>query len=252
MKRSLRILILLTTFLGFHDGAAAEIRVAVAANFARCLEALTPAFAAATGHEVVPIVGSTGRLYTQIRQGAPFDVFLAADKRRPQLLVAEELAREPFVYARGRLVLWSSLGGTGSETSLIELLTDPRIRHLALANPELAPYGRAAEQVLEHLGLDPQLGGRRVQGASVAQVWQFAESGHVQAAFLALAQMGDQPADRFLILPEETHEPIDQMAVLLLAARQPEAARQFLAYLAGAEAAPILQRFGYRTVEPEP
>jgi len=254
MKRLLATFGFLWLIAGAARSPAAEIRVAVAANFADGLAALAPLFTEQSGHSVTPIVGSTGRLFAQIQQGAPFDVFLAADSRRPLTLVDEELALRPRVYAEGRLVFWSALGGLAAEddADLIRALEDPRLQHIALANPDLAPYGRAAVQTLGSMGLDSELGGRRVQGASVGQVWQFAVTGHAQGAFVALSQVQDEPTERYLIVPTRRHQPIAQMAVLLAGARDEQAAAAFLEFLAGEEARIIIQRYGYQVPESGP
>ena len=241
--------------VGAMGASAAEVRVAVAANFADCLEEVAPLFTKRSGHRITPIVGSTGRLFAQIRQGAPFDVFLAADSRRPLILVEEELARQPRVYARGRLVLWSALGGLGAQLGnddLVRALEDPRLDHVAIANPDLAPYGRATEQTLDSLGLDPQLGGRRVQGSSVGQVWQFAVTGHAQGAFVALSQVRGEPGEKYLIIPDSLHEPINQMGVLLEGSRDTGAALAFLEFLKGDEAGAVIARYGYQVPESGP
>ncbi len=270
MKRFLATVCFLWLAVGPSLARAAEIRVAVAANFADCLAELAPLFTQRSGHRVTPIVGSTGRLFAQIRQGAPFDVFLAADARRPRMLVDAEQALRPRVYARGRLVFWSAGGGMGRRsggreqiqpdqarpdqrpTHLLQALRNPDLKHVAIANPDLAPYGRAADQVLESLGLDPQLGGRRVQGSSVGQVWQFASTGHAMGAFVAYAQVRAEPVERYLIVPDHLYQPIDQMAVLVAGAREPEAALGFLEFLAGDEATAIIADCGYRIPESGP
>ncbi|PID80524.1 molybdate ABC transporter substrate-binding protein [bacterium DOLZORAL124_64_63] len=285
MKRFLATVCFLWLAVAPSLARAAEIRVAVAANFVDCLAELAPLFAQRSGHRVTPIVGSTGRLFAQIRQGAPFDVFLAADARRPRMLVDAELALRPRVYARGRLVFWSADGGLGRwsgwqdqarrdqarvdqpqtdqpqtdqirtdqlQTHLLQALRNPNLRHVAIANPDLAPYGRAADQTLESLGLDSRLGGRRVQGSSVGQVWQFAATGHAMGAFVAYAQVRAEPVERYLIVPDHLYQPIDQMAVLVAGSREPEAALSFLEFLAGDEAAAIIADCGYRIPESGP
>lgn len=230
----------------------AEVRVAVAANFVDCLERIVPGFEESTGHTVTPISGSTGRLYAQIRQGAPFDVFLAADKQRPLRLFREGLADEARIYAQGRLVLWFAPGGLTASESLQNVLLDARTEHIALANPELAPYGRAAQQALFGLGLEFRVKDRLVMGTSVGQTWQFAISGNVQAALLALSQVRDEAPDRYLVVPRGLHDTIDHMAVRPAHSPNPEAARQFLDYLVGPAAAAIIIESGYTIPEGAP
>lgn len=232
--------------------AAAEVRVAVAANFAPCLEKLTPLFAEATEHTVVPIVGSTGRLTAQIVAGAPFHVFLAADRKSCARLVAEghAPADSRFTYARGRLVLWLARAPEVSAGELPALLGQPWIRKVALANPRLAPYGEAARQAMERSGLDPELEGRLVLGTSVGQVQQFAVSGHVQGAFLALSQVIHQEQGWYQVIPADLYDPIRQDAVLIGGGKAPdpdqtEAARAFLRFLRSEAAVAVMAGFGY-------
>ena len=248
------LLVILPLALGLlpRAAAAAEVRVAVAANFAPCLDKLAPLFGEATGHTVVPIVGSTGRLTAQIIAGAPFHVFLAADRKSCARLVAEghASADSRFTYARGRLVLWLARTPAPPAGALPELLGQPWIKKVALANPRLAPYGEAARQALARSGLDPDLEGRVVLGTSVGQVQQFAASGHVQAAFLALSQVIDGKLGWHLVLPAELYDPIRQDAVLLDGAQkagsdEAAAARAFLEFLRTEAAAALMAEFGY-------
>jgi molybdate transport system substrate-binding protein len=237
-----------------HRSAAAEVRVAVAANFAPCLEELAPVFAEASGHRIQPIVGSTGRLVAQITAGAPFDVFLAADSRSCRRLVADGLADgdSRFTYALGSLVLWLATAPATEDRQLARLLNVPTVQRIALANPRLAPYGAAAVQALQRSGLDPELGGRAVLGSSVGQTWQFAASGHVQAAFLALSQVIGQDRGWHMVVPADLHEPIRQDAVLLKSARDEPAARAFLRFLRSEAAGKIMTKFGYRKGDGDP
>ncbi len=236
-----------------HPAATAELRVAVAANFAPCLEQLAPLFEQSTGHTVVPIVGSTGRLAAQISAGAPFQVFLAANQSSCATLVAEghALADSRFTYARGRLVLWLSQAPADTTAGLADLLALPWVKKVAMANPRLAPYGEAARQALAKLGLPADLAspthpdGRLVLGTSVGQVWQFAASGHVQGAFLALSQVKGNDRGWHLVVPPHLHQPIRQDAVVLTGAQDPDLARAFLAFLRTPQAAAIMARFGY-------
>lgn len=229
-------------------GVAADsgpVRVAVASNFLATLEPLAEAFEAHSGTRVVVSSGSTGKLYAQIRQGAPFDVFLAADARRPRLLEREgpALQGSRFTYARGRLVLWSrdpELLADGPAP-----LADGRIARLAVANPRTAPYGSAAVETLEHLGLWQRWAPRVVRGENVGQTLHFAATGNVDAAFVALAQVR-HPAHRgrgsLWEVPETHYRPIDQQAVQL---RPGTAAAAFLAFLRSRQARGIIEDSGY-------
>lgn len=229
-----------------------EIRVAVAANFAETCRAIGDRFTAASGHEVALAAGSTGKLYAQIRHGAPFDVFLAADAHRPELLEREGLALpgSRFTYARGRLVLWSPEPGLVDPAGRV--LTVGDFRFLAIANPELAPYGYAARQVLEDKGLWRALSGRLVRGENIGQTFQFVATRNADLGFVAYSQIEapghDWGGSRWLV-PEDLHSPIDQQAVLLV---DGEAPRAFLEYLSSAAAAVLLESHGYEAPRVSP
>lgn len=229
-------------------GWAGEVRVAVAANFATTLQRLAEGFTAQTGHRVIASSASTGKHYAQISNGAAFDIFLAADAERPALLEQRGLgvSGSRFSYAQGRLVLWVPDG---------EELGDPRdylgaavFRRLAIANPRLAPYGRAARQVLEGWQLWDRLQDRLVSGENIAQALQFVATGNAQAGLVALAQVLALPAGQrgsYRPIPSELHAPIDQQALLL---RASPPAEDFLAYLKGEEAAAQMREAGYTIV----
>jgi len=226
-------------------GLAGEVRVAVAANFATTLQRLAEDFAAQTGHTVVVSSASTGKHYAQISNGAAFDVFLAADVERPALLERRGLgvAGSRFTYAQGRLVLWVPAGGSLGDTR--DYLAGAGFRRLAIANPRLAPYGRAAQQVLEGWQLWGRLQDRLVSGENIAQALQFVATGNAQAGLVALAQVLALPADQrgsYREIPSDLHAPIDQQALLLRASPPAEA---FLAYLKGERAAVQMLEAGY-------
>jgi molybdate transport system substrate-binding protein len=230
--------------LALVTGAAAdEIRVAVASNFAAAMQAVAAGFEARSGHRAVLAFGSTGRHYAQIVNGAPFDVFFAADETRPALLEQTGLA-EPgsrFTYAQGRLVLWSPRAGYVDAQGDV---LDNGFRHLAIANPRLAPYGRAAEEVLRALGLWDRVSDRLVRGENVAQAFQFVASGNAELGFVAAAQL-TQPAasdGSWWEVPGSLYGPITQQAVLLTGAA---AAHSLLAYVRGPEGRRIIEQHGY-------
>lgn len=243
------------TLLVFGQGQAPaeEVRIAVAANFANCLKELAPLFTETTGHEVVPIVGSTGRHHAQISAGAPFDVFLAADQLRPKLLVAEGLAEasSSFTYAQGRLVFWVAEIRVKDNHDLRQLLADPETGTVAMANPRLAPYGEAARQCLEKMNLKADLKGRIIQGTSVGQAWQFAATGNAGGAFVALSQTLSLQHGHTFPVPLDYYDPLLQQAVLLNSSRNKPAAREFLRFLAGDKAKSIIRSNGYLTPEQE-
>ena len=226
-------------------GGGARVLVAVAANFSRTHAELSRRFEARTGVRVEVSVGSTGQLYAQIANGAPFDVFLAADRLRPRLLEEAELILPGtrFTYATGRLALF----GPGLDPVRVDGLdlTDPRVVNVALANPRSAPYGAAAAAVLDRLGLTPLLTPRLVRGESVSQVLQFVRSGAAELGFVALAQVIDEPADSYWVVPGGYHPPLDQDGVLLPAAAANAAARDYFAFLGSAEAREVIRSSGY-------
>jgi molybdate transport system substrate-binding protein len=249
MRLFARTLVVLVTIILGLEGTAlgAEVRVAVASNFAGPVKAIAERFEAARGHAVVLSVASTGKLYAQIRNGAPFQVFLAADAERPRLLEEEGfgLPGSRFTYALGRLVLWSPAPGYVDPAG--EVLAEGDFRHLAIANPRLAPYGRAARESLENLGLWQALQGRLVRGENIGQTFQFVQSGNAELGLVARSQV-EQPGARMAgsrwDVPETLHAPIEQQAVLLA---DHGAARAFLAYLRGEEARALIHSYGYGT-----
>lgn len=220
---------------------AATVTVAVAANFKAPAEELAEGFEAATGHTVRLSFGSTGKHYAQIRQGAPFGVFLAADAERPARLEAEgvAIAGSRFSYALGRLALWSSRPGRVRGPDSLRQPFD----HLAIANPRTAPYGAAAEQVLRRLGLWEAVQPRLVRGENIGQAYQYVATGNAELGFVALSQLAAEPeAGSAWRVPAELHAAIEQQAVLL---RDVEPARAFLAYLRSAPARELIGRYGY-------
>ncbi len=238
----------LALLVGAFPAAAADVRAAVAANFAEPAAEIAAAFTAATGHRVRRSTGASGLLFAQISQGAPFDVFLAADQVRPQRAVEAGLAvaGSRFTYARGRLALFSRDPGrvTGPET-----LATGGFSRLAIANPETAPYGAAALDTLDALDLLPAVAPRLVRGANVAQAFQFVATGNAELGFVALSQIRGDTGGSAWIIPADLHDPIDQDAVLLTSAADNAAARAFLDFLKGAETARILEFYGYATGE---
>ena len=233
-----------TAFAGVQpDGGA--VTAAVAANFTAAGREIAAAFEEATGDTALLSFGSTGQLYAQIVQGAPFDVFLAADQERPERAEREGLAvpGSRRTYAVGRLVLFSAEAGriTGPDA-----LRAPELRRVALANPALAPYGRAALEVAGALGMADILRDRQVIGANVSQAHQFVRTGNAELGFLALSQVVQTSDGSRWLVPEDLHTPIRQQAVLLQAGRGNPAAARFLDFLGSATAREILRRHGYR------
>ncbi|RMH31403.1 MAG: molybdate ABC transporter substrate-binding protein [Nitrospirae bacterium] len=233
-----------------------EVRIAVSANFAKPLREIAEFFHAQTGHRTIVSHGSSGKLYAQIRHGAPFDVFLSADTTHPRKLEADGLAVPDtrVTYAIGRLVLWSS------DPSLLaadgpRILSSETFTYLAIANPKTAPYGQAAQHVLEALGLWERLQRRIVRGENIGQAFQFVVSRNAQLGFVARSQILDPDiaglGSRWDV-PPELHAPLLQQAILLKRGRNNEAAIAFLQFLTGAEARAVIRRFGYDLPQMDP
>ncbi len=250
-RHALKTVAIMILLLPATAATAEEIRVAVAANFADAMKTLVTRFEAISGHTVVPVFGSTGKHYAQIVNGASFAAFLAADAERPQRLESEGRAVRGtrFTYAVGRLVLWSRTDDVVDPAGTV--LANGTFRHLAMASPELAPYGAAAEETLRSMGLWKRLEPRLVRGENIGQTFQFVHTGNAELGFVALSQVigpGKKTEGSFWLVPLELHQPIEQQAVLL---HDSKAARHFLAFLGGAEAREIILRYGYSICEPE-
>jgi molybdate transport system substrate-binding protein len=220
--------------------------VAVAANFGAAARALTGAFQDETGNQITVTLGSSGTLYAQIVNGAPFDAFLSADTLRPALLErrGHAVAGTRFTYAVGRLALWSRDSALARRGSLA--LDSETYRHLAIAMPATAPYGAASEQVLRRLGLWDRVAGRLVRGESIAQTYQFVATGNAELGFVALSQVIERPAESYWLVPDSLHDPIAQQAVLLERGRHNAMALGFLEFVGSDRGAAILARFGYQ------
>jgi molybdate transport system substrate-binding protein len=226
---------------------ADEVPVAVAANFTAPFNQLAPAFEKATGHRLVASFGSTGKFYAQIKNGAPFEVLLAADDETPAKLVKEGAAvpGSAFSYAIGRLVLWSPKPGVVDEQGAV--LKAGGFEHLALTNPRLAPYGAAAVETLKALGVYDQIAPRLVTAETTVQAQQFISSGNAPLGFVALSQVlkdGRIEGSSWTV-PAHLHTPIRQDAVLLNAGQGKPGPAALLKYLQGAPAQAVIRSFGY-------
>jgi molybdate transport system substrate-binding protein len=244
-------LVLVSIAMACHAAIPAradEVRVAVAANFTAPMKALAEVFERESGHRVVPAFGSTGALYAQIQNGAPFAVFLAADEERPRLL-EEQGAAEPgtrFTYAVGQLALWSAKPGWVDERGAV--LKSGRFAKLAIANPRTAPYGAAAQAALETMGLAESLRPKLVFGQDIGQAFQFVLTGNAELGLVALSQVLASEQARgtaYWVLPQSLYPPLRQQAVLLARARDHRAARALIRFLHGAEARAMIREFGY-------
>jgi molybdate transport system substrate-binding protein len=227
---------------------AAELLVAVSANFVAPLQKIVAAFEADTIHRVKMSVGSTGAFYTQIRSGAPFDMLIAADEQTPERIDAEGLAvpRTRFTYATGRLVLWSPNADLVDEKGAVLLRGD--FARIAIGNPRLAPYGKAAAESLEHMGLYATLQPKIVQGENIGQAFQFVQTGNAQLGFIALSQVmvdGKIAKGSAWIVPQQMYAPLKQDAVILKHAAANPAATAFAKYLKGEKARGIIRAYGY-------
>jgi molybdate transport system substrate-binding protein len=229
---------------------AAEVQVAVAANFAVPLERIAAGFSAATGHTLKVSVGSTGKFYSQIVAGAPFELLIAADDETPKKLIAagHAVAGSNFTYAVGKLVLWSTKPGFVDEQGAV--LGSGNFAHLAIANPKVAPYGAAALQVIKGRGLAETLAPKLVTGESIAQAFQFVSTGNAELGFVALSQVavpGKPAAGSYWLVPQELYGEIRQDAVLLTPGARNPAAQALLDYLKSPAAQQLIRSFGYGT-----
>jgi molybdate transport system substrate-binding protein len=236
-------------FLACGPIDAAEVQVAVAANFATAMKGIARRFEEATGHTLKLTFGSSGKFFAQIMNGAPFEVFLSADVEKPMRLEEQAMAVEGsrFTYAVGSLVLWSR------DPKLIEddgsALYEGKFNHLAVANPRLAPYGAAAADTLMALGLWDELQSRIVRGENVSQTYQFVATGNAELGFVALSQItqdGKIAYGSAWIVPAVMYSPIRQEAVLLNKGRHNKVASALLQYLRGSDAKAIIKAHGYR------
>ncbi len=222
---------------------AESTNVAVAANFTAAAKGIETAFEAATGHDVIFSFGSTGKLYAHIINGAPFDAFLAADARRPQMLEQDGHAvpGSRFTYALGQIALWSSQ----DDLDVQRMLQTGDFNKLAIANPKTAPYGVAAVQTLEALSLTAQTQDKWIRGDSIAQTRQFVSTGAADLGIVALAQVALDPSGSTWIVPSTFHAPIEQQAVLLVKGAKNPATNSFIAFMNGDKALNIIKSFGY-------
>lgn len=231
------------------SATADELLVAAASNFSAPMAELVTRFEAQTDHEVEVAYGSSGRLFAQISNGAPFQIFFSADQDKPERLLASGLAvpGSSFTYATGALVLWSADGNAGFADASI-LSQDTRLR-IAIANPRVAPYGAAAMAAIESLGLSEVVVGRLVQGENIAQTYQFVDSGNAPLGFVAKSQVfrdGRLRQGSAWEVPEDLHAPIRQDAVLLSSAEDCQSCRQFLEFVQQREQQALLAGWGYR------
>jgi molybdate transport system substrate-binding protein len=247
---SYRLLLLAIAFLPAFSLYAETLNVAVASNFDYTLRLLAEDFSSQSTHELRIISGSTGKLYTQIKHGAPFDVFMAADEKRPELLISENRADKAsaYVYAIGQIVLLSNIAPLGS---CREVLASPDLHRLSIANPDTAPYGAAAKQVMESLSLWQQLQAKLVMGENAAQALQFVTTKNAQAGFIARSILNMGKAIDYVCtwdVPADMYSPISQEMVLLNRAKDNAAAQAFMHYMQSEQAKAIIKASGYGVI----
>ena len=227
---------------------AAQANVAVAANFMAPMKRIAQDFERDTGHKLTLAFGATGQFYAQIRHGAPFAVLLSADDETPLKLEKEGLGvpGSRWTYAIGKLVLWSKKPGFVDAQG--EVLRQGGFEKIALANPKLSPYGAAALQVLDHMGLRERTAAKMVQGSNITQTFQFVSSENAQLGFIALSQVFDNgklKQGSAWLVPSAIHAPLQQDALLLNPGKDNAAAVAFLKYLQGDQAKAVIRAFGY-------
>lgn len=240
-------------FLTGSDAIASDISVAAASHLGAVIQPLSERFTQTTGHRLQVSLGSSGKLTAQITQGAPFDVFLSADREHPKKLIDSQqaVAGSQFTYAVGKLVLWSPQKQEMPVSA--ETLKQGRFKHLAIANPRLAPYGAAAKEVLQKLGLWNTIHSKLVLGENIAQTHQFVSTRNAELGFVASAQITNlirgQPSpsstNSYWLVPQTLYSPLRHDAVLLIHGKDSAAAREFLNFLKSENAKKILSHHGY-------
>jgi molybdate transport system substrate-binding protein len=243
-----RAVIVSALLLAGQTSWAATVLVAVASNFSKPMTEIAAEFEKATGHSAKLSFGSSGKFVSQLENGGPFEVLLSADEKGPQKLVQSGLAvpNSQFTYALGRLVLWSAKPGYVDDQG--KVLTTGGFKHLALADPKLAPYGAAAVEVLKKMGLFEKLQPMFVQGENIAQTLQFVSTSNAELGFVALSQVienGKIANGSGWIIPSSDYAPIRQGAVLMKKGAENPAAPALLDYLKSAPALAIIEKYGY-------
>ena len=247
MKKLSRLLSLLILTASL-PALAEEVQVAVAANFTAPMQQIAAEFEKDTGHKAVLSFGATGKFYAQITNGAPFEVFLAADDETPAKLEKELLIapHTRFTYAIGKLVLWSAKPDMVDDKG--DVLKKGDFKHLSLANPKTAPYGAAGIETLKKLGLHDTLQAKFVQGDNISQAHQFIATGNAELGFVALSQVykdGKITSGSAWIVPANLYSPIRQDAVVLAKAKNKPAALALADYLKSEKAKAIIKTYGY-------
>jgi molybdate transport system substrate-binding protein len=237
---------LCTAFLSPSPLLAEEaLTVGVAANFILPFEELSRVFEQKTAVRVKATFTSTGNLYAQIKNGAPYDLLLSADERHPHMLRQEGLAEEPFIYARGKLILWTAKERLCKHSQWQEVLLDPLVAKIAIANPETAPYGAAAVEALKRTGLWATIKPRVVFAQNIAQVFQYAQTESADAGFCALSSAYSEQGSKGCYVRVHEAPEVVQSACILKRTKQKEAALAFAGFLSSHEAKAVNRRYGY-------
>jgi molybdate transport system substrate-binding protein len=242
-------MMLMTLLLSATAVQAGEVKVAVAANFYKPMMQLAQEFEQATGNSVTLSAGSTGSLYAQIKNGAPFEVFLAADQRRPKALVSDKLGvnGSRFTYAQGQLAFWSMKSDYKTQQDFIDAVS--QVEHIAIANPKNAPYGAATIDAMKALGVYQQAQPKIVEGNNIGQTYQYVSSETVSCGFVALSQIyqnGKITEGSAWLVPSSLHRVLKQDAVLLNQGQSSDVAKALLAFLQSEPAKQTIRSFGYK------
>jgi molybdate transport system substrate-binding protein len=249
MRKPLRSLAFITLAVVAHASAfAAEAQVAVAANFAEPIKAIAAVLHKTTGHTIKVTLGATGKLYAQIQNGAPFDVFLSADTATAEKLEKEGLGQpgSRFTYATGKLVLWSAKAGRVDDKGQVLKAAD--LGKVSYANPKVAPYGAATVQVVNKLGLTAALTPKLVQGESIGQTFTFVSTGNADVGFVAMSQVlegGKLKSGSMWVIPQNLYDPIRQDAVVLQKSASNEAAQALMTLLKSPNIKNLIRSYGY-------
>jgi len=243
------LLFLLGGHSTWSQESASDLSIAAASDLTYCLPVINDAFQKANPGAVVTVsFGSSGNFFAEIRNGAPFDVFLSADMEYPRTLAKEGLVEEPVKYAEGSIVLWTTNGAIDLSHGMA-VLRGPAVKRIALANPDHAPYGRAAKAALRHEHLWDELNPKLVFGENIAQAAQFVQTGNAEAGFVAMSLVVAQPATKagsYFEIPADEYPPIEQAAAVTKSGSGKPLAKAYLAYLQSDPARKILERFGFR------
>jgi len=240
--------ILMLAVLAHASAFAADAQVAVAANFAEPIKAIGAVLEKTTGHTIKVTLGATGKLYAQIKNGAPFDVLLSADTATPEKLEKEGLGQpgSRFTYATGKLVLWSADAKRVDTKG--EVLKAANLGKVSYANPKVAPYGAATVQVIDKLGLTAALTPKLVQGESIGQTFTFASTGNADVGFVAMSQVlqgGQLKSGSMWVVPQALYDPIRQDAVLMQKSASNQAAQALMKLLKSPNIKDLIRSYGY-------